>query len=88
LNRLYERWGRSGGDQLNEAVIAYRKALEGFPTIPGTKAVLAHKTGHPGWARVRPPLTPLPAERANDLVKKLTALEALTVGAGGTPGGA
>ena len=87
LNRLYERWGRSGGDQLNEAVIAYRKALEGFPTIPGTKAVLAHKTGHPGWARVRPPLMPLPAERANDLIKKLSALEALTAGAGGTLGG-
>ena len=87
LNRLYERWGRSGGDQLNEAVIAYRKALEGFPTIPGVKAVLAHKSGHPGWARVRPPLMPLPAERANDLVKKLAALEALTAGAGGTLGG-
>jgi 4-hydroxy-tetrahydrodipicolinate synthase len=88
LNRLYERWGRSGGDDLNEAVIAYRKALEGFPTIPGTKAVLAHKTGHPGWARVRPPLTALPPEQANDLVKKLNALEALTAGAGGTLGGA
>ena len=87
LNRLYERWGRAGGDQLTEAVVAYRKALEGFPTVPGVKAVLAHKTGHPGWARVRPPLTPLPAERANDLIKKLSALESLTAGAGRTVGG-
>ncbi|MDZ7712598.1 MAG: hypothetical protein U5L06_05580 [Rhodovibrio sp.] len=68
-------------------MIAYRKALEGFPTIPGVKAVLAHKTGHPGWARVRPPLSPLPAEPANDLVKKLSALEALIAGAGRTLGG-
>ncbi|MBK1667515.1 hypothetical protein CKO28_05655 [Rhodovibrio sodomensis] len=82
LNRLYERWGRGGGDALNQAVIAYRRALEGFPTIPGVKAVLAHQTGHAGWARVRPPLTALPADQATDLVQKLSALEALTAGAG------
>ncbi|MBK1698614.1 dihydrodipicolinate synthase family protein [Rhodovibrio salinarum] len=87
LNRLYECWGRSGGDELNEAVIAYRKALEAFPTIAGAKAVVARRTGHPGWTRVRPPLTSLPAEQANALLQKLNALEAFTAGAGRALGG-
>jgi 4-hydroxy-tetrahydrodipicolinate synthase len=78
IAKLYDRWGRSGGDELNESVIAYRRALEDFPTIPAVKAVLARRTGHPGWARVRPPLTALDAERTNDLCKKLDALDALT----------
>ena len=77
IDRLWQRLGKTGADELNDAVCAVRREVERFPTIPGLKAVLARRTGHPGWARVRPPLTPLPEQQGDDLKAKLDALSAL-----------
>jgi 4-hydroxy-tetrahydrodipicolinate synthase len=77
IARAFDRCGRSGGTDLNDAMLAYRRAVEQYPTIPGLKAVLARRSRHPGWARVRPPLTPLPDDQAAELDDKLAALETL-----------
>jgi 4-hydroxy-tetrahydrodipicolinate synthase len=77
IRRLVDRWGKSDGEAINDAVCATRRALEQFPTVPGLKAVMAQRTGHPGWARTRPPLRALPEEQARDICSKLDALGAL-----------
>jgi 4-hydroxy-tetrahydrodipicolinate synthase len=41
--------------------------------IPALKAAIAHWGGDPAWATVRPPLVPLTAQQAADLVAKLEA---------------
>lgn len=77
LRRLWDGWGTSRGEDLNDAVCAYRRALEGFPLIAATKAARARIEGDPELARVRPPLEPLPPGPTDDLGRRLDALAAL-----------
>ena len=44
-----------------------RQVFEGLPLIPAIKATIARRFGDPGYAMVRPPLTPLPVEHAPDI---------------------
>ncbi len=60
--------------QLNEEVAGFRKLLASAGPIPGQKALLARWTGDARWARVRPPLVPLPAAQATRLADDLAAL--------------
>lgn len=83
IRRLYDMWGTSKGQDVNDAVCAVRRTMDGFPTIPATKAVRARTDGDPELARVRPPLLPLDETRARDLHGKLDQLAAVI----GDPGG-
>ncbi|QBR00948.1 dihydrodipicolinate synthase family protein [Paraburkholderia pallida] len=57
-----------------ERVSTIRLALQALPMIPALKAVVAHYSGHAGWARVRPPLVPYGALDARALLAQLRAL--------------
>ncbi|HEY6887251.1 MAG TPA: dihydrodipicolinate synthase family protein [Solirubrobacter sp.] len=48
-----------------------RRYLERFPVIPGLKAILRERTGDALWANLRPPLDPLDAETARELLAGL-----------------
>jgi 4-hydroxy-tetrahydrodipicolinate synthase len=45
-----------------------------FPVTPAVKALIAHRTGDPGWLRVRPPLVPLSQADAAWLAARLDTL--------------
>jgi len=77
IRRLHDRWGTSEGEGLNDAVCAYRRAMEGYPTIAANKAVRARLDDAPSLTRVRPPLKPLPEDKAAALLQQLDALGAL-----------
>ena len=51
-----------GGDAAAlEAAVAIRNLFDGKQLVAGVKAALAHIHGDAAWARVKPPLAPLPA---------------------------
>ena len=45
-----------------------------YPVIPAVKALIAHRTGVPGWAAVRPPLSPMTPQQAATLCASLDKL--------------
>jgi len=45
-----------------ERLTAARLALEAAPFVAGIKQLLADRTGHDGWTRIRPPLAPASGE--------------------------
>jgi len=59
--RVYELWaaGDPSADAEQAALTETRGFLEGFPPIPGLKALMRERTGEEGWAHVRPPLVAL-----------------------------
>ena len=62
---LCARAYRSGDTEALAAAVAIRRLFDGKPLVSGVKALLAHIHREPQWARVEPPLSPLPApERA------------------------
>ena len=77
LRRAFDHWRGTHGQALMDAVGAYRRATEGFPTVPGIKALIARDRGDPEWARVRPPLSPLTSEEHTRLLKGVDELAAL-----------
>ena len=58
-------------DKLQANITALRKAIQAFPMIPALKALVAHYRKDPGWAKMRPPFTDLPAADADKLIKQL-----------------
>ncbi len=76
MRRLYDRWGSSEGEGLEHAVCAVRRTLDGFPTVPATKAARARLDGDEELMRVRPPLLPLDDARRRELHQKLDQLKA------------
>ena len=68
---LRDGFGGPDADELQRRLGARRQLLRRHPTIAAIKAVLARHTDHPGWARVRPPLVPLDAAAAEQLVAEL-----------------
>lgn len=59
----------------DRSMLAVRSAVERLSPIPAMKAVLAERTGHGGWSRVRPPLLPLPGELGAALALELSSLD-------------
>ena len=55
------------------ALSVTRGVIQSFPMIPALKAILAHHTGHPGWAAVRPPLVALTGDQRRRLNEALTS---------------
>jgi len=62
-----------------EAAVTIRKLFDGKQLVPGVKAVLAHIHADPGWAQVKPPLTPFEtADRAAAVAGYSNVREPLT----------
>jgi len=65
---------RNGEDAtaLQAEATRQRGIVTSGPLIPGIKAVLAERSGAPGWARVRPPLVPMTVTEGRQLASRLT----------------
>jgi 4-hydroxy-tetrahydrodipicolinate synthase len=71
IRNVYDNWQGGDADKLQAGITALRKAIQAFPMIPALKALIAHYRGDPGWAKVRPPFTELPAADADKAVRTL-----------------
>ena len=68
---LYARWKIDGADALQQRLDTIRQTFQKYPMIPALKAAVAHWSGDPGWARVRPPLVEMNAEQSGALIADL-----------------
>jgi len=71
IRNVYDNWRSADADQLQGAITALRKAIQAYPMIPALKAIIAHYRRDPGWARLRPPFTDLPAADAAKAIETL-----------------
>lgn len=72
---IYSNWETDQADTLQKQATELRTAVQAIGNpITVMKAYLAHKTGDPNWARVRPPLTAVSPELAAQLDSKLSQL--------------
>jgi Dihydrodipicolinate synthase/N-acetylneuraminate lyase len=70
---LVRRWRDPDAEGLQEALIAFRNAVQDFPLIAALKAVVARATGDHAWRITRPPLVDLTAESEAALAERLQA---------------
>ena len=80
---LCARFYRSGDAAALAKAVAIRKLFDGKPLVPGVKALLAHIHGEPRWARVEPPLSPLPAADRTAIVAAYEAVRGKHAARGG-----
>ena len=71
IRNVYDNWQGGDADKLQAGITALRKAIQAYPMIPALKALIAHYRGDPGWAKVRPPFTELPAAEAEKAIRTL-----------------
>jgi 4-hydroxy-tetrahydrodipicolinate synthase len=71
IARLYDDWRGSQADEQQKRLDEIRAAVARYPMIPALKATVAHWSGIPEWATVRPPLVALTTEQAASLVADL-----------------
>lgn len=57
-------------------VVAMRTLASVHPQMASLKTLLAERSGHAGWRRMRPPLVPLDAAQTADLLARHAALQA------------
>jgi 4-hydroxy-tetrahydrodipicolinate synthase len=73
---------RHAGDPAQQAAVAaaqarinaFRDLSNSYVQIPAIKAMIAHRSGDPGWLQTRPPLLPLTTAEQADLARHLTAI--------------
>ncbi len=58
-------------ESLHENIKKVRLLFQDYAPIPAQKALLAMRTGNRNWNNLRPPLKPLPPEKASELVRVL-----------------
>jgi 4-hydroxy-tetrahydrodipicolinate synthase len=68
---LHATWQAADADAQQARLDAIRGTFAKFPMIPALKAAVAHWSGDPGWATVRPPLVALTPEQSATLVTQL-----------------
>jgi 4-hydroxy-tetrahydrodipicolinate synthase len=71
IARLHETWQAADADAQQTRLDEIRGVFARFPMIPALKAAVAHWSGDPAWATVRPPLVPLTREQSTALVTEL-----------------
>ncbi len=69
--RLHAAWRSDEADDLQQELTRLRRMVRRQPLVPGLKAIMAHRTGQPGWERIRPPLRPLAPDAAQELISSL-----------------
>ncbi|MET4385160.1 4-hydroxy-tetrahydrodipicolinate synthase [Bradyrhizobium sp. F1.4.3] len=60
-------------------IVKARELVSRFPQMASLKALVAERTGHPGWQRLRPPLESLPSAHVKELLANATAFAAAAV---------
>ena len=71
IHNLYANWRSADADKLQAGLDQVRGVFQKYPMIPAMKRAIAHWSGHPGWATVRPPLVEVNAEQATALIAEL-----------------
>lgn len=56
-----------------QRVVSMRELASVYAQMPSLKSLLAQRTGHDGWRRLRPPLLPLPEPQRQDLLARHAA---------------
>ena len=54
-------------------IVKARELVSRFAQMPSLKALVAERTGHAGWERLRPPLETLPAAQRKELLADAAA---------------
>jgi 4-hydroxy-tetrahydrodipicolinate synthase len=57
-------------------IVKARELVSRFPQMPSLKAMIAERTGHAGWQRLRPPLESLPHQQVSELLASAGAFAA------------
>lgn len=70
IRDLYDNWQAADADQRQSSLMWMRDVLGGYAAIPALKALVAQRTGDPGWLRVRPPFVALNPEQQAALYAK------------------
>ncbi|KPQ06313.1 MAG: 4-hydroxy-tetrahydrodipicolinate synthase [Rhodobacteraceae bacterium HLUCCA12] len=73
IRALYDGRETAQADELQQQAATIRAILSDYPLIQGCKAVLSAELDDPRLAPLRPPLTPLPADKETDLRNRLDA---------------
>ncbi|MGB5354452.1 MAG: dihydrodipicolinate synthase family protein [Woeseia sp.] len=73
IHALYENSQAADADAAQQSLTALRAIVQKQPMIAALKAIVAHYSGNPHWARVRPPLTALGDAQREDLLQELKA---------------
>jgi len=60
-------------------IVKARELVSRFPQMASLKALVAERTGHSGWQRLRPPLESLPPAQVKELLADAAAFAAATV---------
>ncbi len=71
IARLHASWQAADADAQQTRLDEIRGIFAKFPMIPALKAAVAHWSGDPAWATVRPPLVELTSEQSTALVTEL-----------------
>jgi len=71
IARLHDTWRAADADSQQARLDEIRGLFAKFPMIPALKAAVAHWSGIPEWATVRPPLVALTREQSTALVAQL-----------------
>ncbi|MFL6676684.1 MAG: dihydrodipicolinate synthase family protein [Massilia sp.] len=75
IAQLYRSWQQADADERQAALDALRATFAQFPMIPALKAAVAHFSGDPGYAAVRPPLVALDRQQNTNLLAALRAAQ-------------
>jgi 4-hydroxy-tetrahydrodipicolinate synthase len=71
IQALYADWRGSDADAMQSRLDGVRAAFQKQPMIPALKQAVAHWSGDPEWARVRPPQVELSAAQSAALIADL-----------------
>ena len=71
IARLHATWQAADADRQQQGLDEIRTIMQSYVMIPALKAAIANWARDPAWTTVRPPLVPLTAAQAADLVTKL-----------------
>ncbi|OGA33154.1 MAG: dihydrodipicolinate synthase family protein [Betaproteobacteria bacterium RIFCSPLOWO2_12_FULL_64_23] len=73
IHNLYANWRAADADELQAGLDRIRGIFQKYPMIAAMKRAIAHWSGHPDWATVRPPLVELGAGQSAALLAELQA---------------
>jgi 4-hydroxy-tetrahydrodipicolinate synthase len=71
IHGLYASWKAADADAQQAALDVVRRTFQKYPMIPALKQAIAHWSGEPSWAKLRPPLVELSDAQAGSLVADL-----------------
>jgi 4-hydroxy-tetrahydrodipicolinate synthase len=60
-------------------IVKARELVSRFPQMASLKALVAERTGHAGWQRLRPPLESLPPAQMKELLADAAAFASAAV---------